>query len=178
MRPRGTVDGPTIFVERPTWRPASRDPGCGCLRRSVARCAGGGGAHGPAVISFQIAPARFAAFSPSWSTRRRRNPMIHHCTFEGCPKSVEWPAVFFLPPEGWCVAGGVGAWRPRWHVLRTPCKGAGGSPSEWRTAPGAKAAYPTTATKRAMSRIESIGLTRSAGSARKPQRSAQSAREP
>ena len=28
--------------------------------------------------------------------------MIHHCTFEGCPKSVEWPAVFFLPPEGWC----------------------------------------------------------------------------
>jgi hypothetical protein len=27
--------------------------------------------------------------------------MIHHCTFEGCLKSVEWPAVFFLPPEGW-----------------------------------------------------------------------------
>jgi hypothetical protein len=27
--------------------------------------------------------------------------MIHHCTFEGCLKSVEWPAVFLLPPEGW-----------------------------------------------------------------------------
>jgi hypothetical protein len=27
--------------------------------------------------------------------------MIHHCTFAGCLKSVEWPAVFFLPPEGW-----------------------------------------------------------------------------
>ena len=27
--------------------------------------------------------------------------MIHHCTFEGCLKWVEWPAVFLLPPEGW-----------------------------------------------------------------------------
>jgi hypothetical protein len=27
--------------------------------------------------------------------------MIHHCTFKGCPKSVETPAVFLLPPEGW-----------------------------------------------------------------------------
>ena len=27
--------------------------------------------------------------------------MIHRCTFESCLKSVEWPAVFFLPPEGW-----------------------------------------------------------------------------
>ena len=26
--------------------------------------------------------------------------MIHHCTFKGCPKSVGWPAVFWLPPEG------------------------------------------------------------------------------
>ena len=33
--------------------------------------------------------------------------MIHHCTFEGCLKSVEWPAVFLLPPEGW-------AWLEMW----------------------------------------------------------------
>jgi hypothetical protein len=33
--------------------------------------------------------------------------MIHNCTFEGCLKSVEWPAVFFLPPEGW-------TWLERW----------------------------------------------------------------
>jgi hypothetical protein len=39
--------------------------------------------------------------------RQERNPMIHHCTFEGCPKSVEWPAVFWLPPEGW-------TWLERW----------------------------------------------------------------
>jgi hypothetical protein len=35
--------------------------------------------------------------------------MIHHCTFEGCPKSVEWPAVFLLPPEGWTW---LEAWGP------------------------------------------------------------------
>ena len=59
----------------------------------------------------------------------------------------------------------VGAWlarRPRWHQ-RTTCEGAGGSPSAWRTAPGAKAAYPTTAPSALMSRVESIGMTRSQG---------------
>jgi hypothetical protein len=27
--------------------------------------------------------------------------MIQRCTFEGCLKSVELPAVFLFPPEGW-----------------------------------------------------------------------------
>jgi hypothetical protein len=27
--------------------------------------------------------------------------MIHRCTFEGCLRSVEIPAVFLFPPEGW-----------------------------------------------------------------------------
>ena len=35
--------------------------------------------------------------------------MIHNCTFEGCLKSVEWPAVFFLPPKGW-------TWLERWGL--------------------------------------------------------------
>ena len=89
--------------------------------------------------------------------------MIHHCTFEGCLKSVEWPAVFFLPPRRLDMGGDAGARRPRWHVLRTSCEGAGGSLSERRTGPGAKAAYPTAAKNAPMSRIESIGLTRSQG---------------
>ena len=73
-------------------------------------------------------------------------------------------ACCFLPaPRRLEVAGGVGARRPRWHVLRTPCEGAGGSPSEWRTGPGAKAAYPTAAQNAPMSQIESIGMTRSQG---------------
>jgi hypothetical protein len=40
---------------------------------------------------------------------------LHHCTHAGCPKSVEWPKVFLLPPEGWAwfdggwgnIAGGM-----------------------------------------------------------------------
>jgi hypothetical protein len=27
--------------------------------------------------------------------------MRHRCQFEGCLRTVEWPEVFTLPPEGW-----------------------------------------------------------------------------
>ena len=89
--------------------------------------------------------------------------MIHHCTFEGCLKSVEWPAVFFLPPEGWTW---IGTREPgvRDGTDREPHgKAAGGSLSERRTWPGAKAACPTSAQSAPMSRIENIGMTRSQG---------------
>ena len=36
--------------------------------------------------------------------------MIHHCAFEGCPKSVEWPAFSSCPPKagrGWRWGPGV-----------------------------------------------------------------------
>ena len=27
--------------------------------------------------------------------------MLHHCKFEGCRKTVEYPQTFMFPPEGW-----------------------------------------------------------------------------
>jgi len=34
--------------------------------------------------------------------------MIHHCTFEGCPNSVEYPETFAAPPPGWAHLSGWG----------------------------------------------------------------------
>ena len=30
-----------------------------------------------------------------------RTLVTYHCKFAGCPKTVEWPRVFFGPPDGW-----------------------------------------------------------------------------
>ena len=89
--------------------------------------------------------------------------MIHHCTFEGCLKSVEWPAVFFLPPEGW-------TWLEPWgpgvrdgmycepHAKALEALLLSG---ELHQAQGPPARRPRRSAP--MSRIESIGLTRSPG---------------
>jgi hypothetical protein len=37
----------------------------------------------------------------------RNKSVIHRCTFEGCPKSVEYPETFVRPPPGW-------AWLADW----------------------------------------------------------------
>jgi hypothetical protein len=31
--------------------------------------------------------------------------MLHRCSFKGCPKTVEYPQTFFLPPSGWAHFG-------------------------------------------------------------------------
>ena len=87
--------------------------------------------------------------------------MIHHCTFEGCLKSVEWPAVFFLPPEGW-------TWLERWgpgvrdgmycepHARALEALLLSGELHQAQRPPARRPRRSAP-----MSRIESIGMTRS-----------------
>ena len=86
--------------------------------------------------------------------------MIHHCTFAGCPKSVEWPAVFFLPPEGWTW---LEAWGPGVRDGMYCDPHAKALEALLLSGELRQAQRPPARRRAPMSRVESIGMTRSPG---------------
>ena len=75
---------------------------------------------------------------PCW-----RAAMLHRCAFEGCPKTVEWPEVFSLPPEGWagrgsetrCTASLMATWSSRRYWEKTRVGHRSSSPRPGKDSP-------------------------------------------